>query len=140
MLNLAPPRVLSWDSEISEFFSELMPPLEYSQAPYLDQDGSHRLITSNAVARWAATNYESSSGVLIDKSRITDVASYGEEGDRLVCLKKDLTAQQAIEILTSPEGMPPAAILLTDTGHETGRAMGLAVRADLPNLFRATQL
>lgn len=140
VLDLVEPVVLRWDSEVSDFFSELMPPKEFSQAPFTDQDGSYRLITSNAVARWAASSYEVSSGVIIEKTLIGEVAKHSEEGDKLVIKRHDLTSQEAIDILTNANGIPPAAILLTDTGHEQGRAMGLAVKADLPSLFKSLQL
>jgi hypothetical protein len=140
VLELTPPVVLSWDSEVSDFFSELMPPKDFSQAPYVDEAGFYKLITSNAVARWAASSYEVKSGALIESARIVDVAGYSEDGDKLACKRHDLTAQSAIEILTDPSGIPPAAILLTDTGHENGKAMGLVVKADLPSLFKATSL
>jgi hypothetical protein len=140
VLNLVPPRVLKWDSEISDFFSELMPPHEFSQAPFLDRDGNYRLITSNAVARWTASNYEVKSGMILDKTQISEVASYSEEGDRLLCRRYDLSAQEAIDILTTPTGVPPTAILLTDTGHGSGKAMGLVVKADLPALYKSLQL
>lgn len=140
VLDLVPPVVLRWDSEVSDFFSELMPPKEFSQAPFTDQDGAYKLITSNAVARWAASSYEVNSGVIIEKTLISEVADYSEEGDKLVSRRQDLTCQEAIDILTNPNGIPPAAILLTDTGHERGRAMGLAVKADLPALYKSLQL
>lgn len=140
VLNLVAPVVLRWDSEVSDFFSELMPPKEFSQAPFIDQDGAYKLITSNAVARWAAASYEVNSGVIIEKTLISEVANYSEEGDKLVSRRQDLTCQEAIEILTNPNGIPPGAILLTDTGHERGRAMGLAVKADLPALYKSLQL
>jgi hypothetical protein len=78
------------------------------------------------------------SGALIESARIVDVAIYSEDGDTLVCRRHDLTAQVAIDILTDPRGVPPAAILLTDTGHENGNSMGLVVKADLPALYKAT--
>lgn len=140
VLKLVPPVVLSWDSEVSDFFNELMPPKEFSQAPFIDEAGKYKLITSNAVARWAASSYEMNNGIILEKTRIADVALHSEEGDRMVCCRQDLTVQGAIDILTSPPGIPPAAILLTDTGHERGRAMGLAVKADLPVLYQAIQL
>ena len=138
VLNLTPPVVLSWDSEVSDFFNELMPPKDFSQAPYVDEAGAYKLITSNAVARWAASSYEVKNGALIESARIVDVAMYSEDGDKLACRRHDLTAQAAIDILTDPRGIPPAAILLTDTGHENGKAMGLVVKADLPGLYKAT--
>jgi hypothetical protein len=137
ILQLVPPVVLRWDSEVSDFFAELMPPKEFSQTPFLDEAGGYRLITSNAVARWAASSYEVSSGLILEQTQIADVAKFCEEGDRLVCRRQDLSAQSAIDILTDPQGVPPAAILLTDTGHDNGRAMGLAVKSDLPLLFKA---
>ena len=138
VLKLTSPVVLRWDSEVSDFFNELMPPKDFSQAPYVDEAGTYKLITSNAVARWAASSYEVKSGALIESARIVDVAMYSEDGDKLACRRHDLTAQAAIDILTDPRGIPPAAILLTDTGHENGNAMGLVVKADLPSLFKAT--
>jgi len=140
ILDLVNPVVLSWDSEISEFFDELMPPKDFSQAPYLDKEGEYRLVTSNAVARWAATNYEKNSGAVMESAMIAEVALFCEEGDQLVCEKHDVSAQAVIDILTSTTGIPPAAVLLTDTGHSSGRAMGLIVKADLPVLYSAVTI
>ena len=140
ILGLASPVVLSWDSEISEFFEELMPPKDFSQAPYLDKDGKYQLVTSNAVARWAATNYERNSGAVMESAIIAEVAVFSEEGDQLVCAKQDVSVQAVIDILTSSTGIPPAAVLLTDTGHASGRAMGLLVKADLPVLYNAVTI
>jgi predicted transcriptional regulator len=137
VLALVSPVVLSWDSEISEFFSELMPPKDFSQAPYLDKQGQYQLVTSNAVARWAATSYEKNHGAVIESAVIAEVATFCEEGDQLVCQRHDVAAQVVIDILTSSAGIPPAAVLLTDTGHSTGKAMGLIVKADLPALYKA---
>jgi hypothetical protein len=140
ILKLVTPVVLSWDSEIGEFFDELMPPKEFSQSPYLDKDGKYQLVTSNAVARWAATNYEKNSGAVIESTIVSEVAQFCEEGDHLVCEKHDVSAQAVIDILTSSSGIPPAAVLLTDTGHTSGKAMGLVVRADLPILYGALSI
>lgn len=140
VLGLVAPVVLTWHSEISDFFSELMPPKDFSQAPFVDEDGTHKLITSNAVARWAAASYEANHGVILEKTLIAEVANFSEEGDNLVSRRHDLTCQEAIDILTNPNGIPPAAILLTDTGHEHGRAMGLVVKADLSDLYKSLQL
>jgi predicted transcriptional regulator len=140
ILRLVTPVVLSWDSEISEFFDELMPPKEFSQAPYLDKEKKYQLVTSNAVARWAATNYEKNSGAVIESTIVSEVAQFCEEGDHLVCEKHDVSAQAVIDILTSSSGIPPAAVLLTDTGHTSGKAMGLIVKADLPILYGALSI
>jgi hypothetical protein len=140
ILRLETPVVLRWDSEISEFFEELMPPKDFSQAPYLDKDGKYQLVTSNAVARWAATNYEKNSGAVMESAIIAEVAVFSEDGDQLVCAKQDISAQAVIDILTSSTGIPPAAVLLTDTGHPSGRAMGLLVKADLPVLYSAVTI
>ena len=120
ILGLASPVVLSWDSEISEFFEELMPPKDFSQAPYLDKDGKYQLVTSNAVARWAATNYERNSGAVMESAIIAEVAVFSEEGDQLVCAKQDVSVQ-AVRFVTlciqitmpgvCPGGLPHSEIL-----------------------------
>ena len=140
ILQLVSPVVLSWNSEISEFFDELMPPKDFSQAPFIDKDGKYQLVTSNAVARWAATNYERNQGAVIDSALIAEVAVFCEDGDHLVCEKHDVSAQAVIDVLTSSAGVPPAAVLLTDTGHTSGKAMGLIVKADLPILYRSLSI
>lgn len=137
VLSMRPPVVLSWDSEVSDFFSEMMPPKEFSQAPFLNLEGKYQLITSNAVARWTASNYEVTSGVILESIQISDVAKYSEEGDKLVCHRHDIAAQVAIDVLSSPKEITPVSILLTVAVHENGKAMGLVVKADLPALFKS---
>jgi hypothetical protein len=137
VLEIQPPTVLNWDSEIHEFFGQMLPPQEYSQAPFLQPDGNYGLITSNAVARWVASGYSANDGALMEKATVWEVFEFSEPGDRIACARQDVTVHQAIELLTGDKDVPPAALLLTDTGSISGRLMGLAVRADLPELFTA---
>ncbi len=137
VLKLQPPLVLDYDQEISSFL-ELVTRLDFSQAPVKSGASILGLVTTNAVARWLAASYENAEGVVLESSTIANVMAFKEETDSIIFKSKDLKVVDALRAFSGEDGtMPPAAILITDSGISTEKPLGICVRADVQALYRS---
>ncbi|WP_313279024.1 hypothetical protein [Timonella senegalensis] len=124
------PRIFQPTDPISEFLS-LVTQFNFSQVPVKVTKG-YDLLTTNAVARWFAANYEAQT---IDAS-VSDVLAYAESGDRLQTVNPSTTTVDAIRLfsgLADTSSEPPAALLVRGTMGTPPQK--LCVRSDLTLLY-----
>jgi hypothetical protein len=114
-------------------------PTNFSQAPYRTNDNGLGLITTNAVARWLTGHYEEDGGYLAGDVSVSDVVEAGAElRDRLELKKKSLRVVDALTILAGGRDTePPAAIVITETGHCHEVPLGIITASDTPALTKA---
>lgn len=136
-ISMHEPKILSFDSEIHEFLAQVSPPQNFSQSPFRDASGELKLITTNAVARWVAQNYEGESGILAGPSTIGEVYGSSEFEDRLEIRAKSLKCVEAVRAFSGEVGVPPAAILITEPRGSEQVPIGMCTRADLPALYKS---
>lgn len=132
------PRVFKPDDDISEFLGQVTEH-SYSQAPVSTVNG-YLLITTNAVARWFASNLAKHGGV-VDRASIQDVLGYAELGDRLETVSPTTTVISAIHRLSGEADMdsePPTALLVL--GKMNQPPQQLCSRADLAKLYAPLQI
>lgn len=126
-------KVFAPTDDITEFL-ELVTTHNFSQAP-VKTDSGYELISTNAVARWFASNLISHGGV-IESTLISEVLEFAETGDRLKPVNPSTTTVQAINIFSGQAEVdrePPAALLVLG---QTGQLpQVLCVRADLSLLY-----
>lgn len=110
---------------------------DYSQFPVL-HDGAWRLITTNAIARWLAHQFETDDGLAMEGT-VADVLGCGEAQDQAVYAPSDVTAARAIYLLSRPlnGGIRPTALLITGTGKPTEQPLAVVVDEDLHALHAA---
>ena len=137
VLRLIPPRVLSFDDEIDQFLEEAKPPKDFSQSPFRTSNGDFGVITTNAVARWLAAVYVPRDGLIVEPAHVGNVATYGEEQDRVLVKPRTLKVTDAIMYFSGVSHVPPVAILLTESGRHSESPLGICVRADLPDFYRS---
>lgn len=128
------PKIFSLDDDIQEFL-KLVTEEDFSQAPVDLGNNQYALITTNAIARWYARNYEEHGG-LISSAAIEHVLGYAEAGDRVQKVRLETTTVEAINIFSgqaSSKNVPPAALLVMDRPGLPPQS--LAVRADLTVLY-----
>lgn len=140
VLQLRPPRVMELHTDLSEFLAEVAAPLDFSQSPVRTEDGGLRLVTTNAVARWIASSYQPGDGALLDRATVGDILAYAEAGDQLVCMASTLKAVRAIRLFAGEDGEIPAAIVITESGAAAEQPVGICVRSDIGDLYRALKL
>ncbi|MBC9927854.1 MULTISPECIES: hypothetical protein [unclassified Leucobacter] len=131
------PRIFLPDDDIGEFL-ELVTIMDFSQAP-VRADSGHRLITTNAVARWFASNLIEHGGV-VESTPIEKVLAFAETGDRVLGVIPTTTTVQAINLLSgqAEAGLePPAALLLL--GKVGQSPQRICSRADLAVLYAQMQ-
>lgn len=129
-----PLRIFEATDDVNEFLL-LVTEHDFSQAPVRAERG-FELITTNAVARWFASNLLEHGGIL-ETSPIRDVLAFAEPGDRVVSVNPMTTTVQAINMFSGQADIakePPAALIVQG---EMGRPpQKMYVRADLAVLYK----
>lgn len=137
VLKIQPPKVLDTNSEISEFL-ELVSKFDYSQAPVGDGIRVIALITTNAVTRWISNAYISSEGALVDESKISEILAFSENTDEISFKPRSLKVVDALRIFSGENSqIPPAAILITESGKSEEKPLGICVRSDVQKLYKS---
>jgi predicted transcriptional regulator len=139
-LKLQPPKMLSGEDEIHIFLNDVVIPHQFSQSPYFRKDGTIGLITTNTVARWIASQYQPNQGLLLESSSIEEVSVFSELIDAHVLKSADLKVVDAIKIFSGSDGNPPAAIVITHSGKNTEKPLGICTSSDLNQLYRSIGL
>lgn len=129
--------VLDEENDIAEFL-ELVRDQSFSQAPVRMTDESLGLITTNAVARWLASEYKAFSGAAIEYASLGEVIKHSEEEDQILLRSKDMTVVQTWRVFAGLENVaPPHAIAITHSGKMSEKPLRIVVRSDLPELLSA---
>lgn len=137
VLKIQPPLVLNKNSEISEFL-ELVSRFDFSQAPVGDGARVVALITTNAVTRWISSAYISNQGALVEESKIAEILTFSENTDEVAFKPKDLKVVDALRIFSGENTLiPPAAILITETGKPDEKPLGICVKSDVQALYKS---
>ncbi|MCC3295892.1 hypothetical protein LJ756_14825 [Arthrobacter sp. zg-Y411] len=137
-LHLVPPTTLVSNDRLSTFLELVGNPHNYSQTPFRRTNGELGLITTNAVARWLASQYEHSQGYLADDVSVSEVADSGSEStDVMIIRGKKTRVADALNIFAgSSRTAPPAAILITDSGKNHEKPLGIVTPSDIPTMAR----
>jgi len=117
----------------------LMGNKDFSQLPVLTHDGIFSwLLTTNAIARWLASNFDDDGYALLQNVHVSDVRECCEKQDRGIFVNRNITAVDAIHELTKDDA--PVALLVTQTGKASESIIGILVRADVPAMQSALQI
>ncbi|MBM9432500.1 hypothetical protein [Flaviflexus equikiangi] len=130
------PILFELDADVMSFL-KLVIDHDFSQIPVKTVSG-YALLTTNAVARWFATNFTQYGGV-VETTPLREIMAFAETGDRLKIVNPGTTTVQAINLLSGQAQVdvePPAALLVQ--GKMGQPPQRLCVRADLSLLY--TQL
>lgn len=124
---------------------QLRPPLaemlhrSYSQAPVFENGACVGALTTNAVARWVAANMDPQTGdVVLEGATVRDVLQFTEPHEQSKFVKRDLTVAEAVETLLAVS--PPLGLVVTHSGSESEKPLGILVAEDLPDLMATLDL
>ncbi len=127
--------VLDEESDIAVFL-DLVREHNFSQAPVRRNDGTLELITTNAVTRWLASEYQADSGAAFEHASLGEVLEYSEADDHIVVRSRETTIVEAWRIFAGLGHMaPPHAIVITHSGRVSEKPLSIVVRSDLPELL-----
>lgn len=135
-LKLQPPKTLEASDRLSDFLILVGDPHNFSQVPFRRESGGLGLLTTNAVARWLARQYEDGQGYLADDVSVSGVAeSSSEIGDRLIVRSRTLRVVDALNTFAgTSQALPPAAIVVTHSGKQYEKPIGIVTTFDIPLL------
>lgn len=107
---------------------------DYSQFPIYEKKCYRGLLTTNCIARWLA--HRLSTEGLVETEPVNAALEFSEPHDRAVHLSRTTTVPQAIKTLSPPADgrLPPAAVIITETGKPDESPLSVVVAGDLPVL------
>lgn len=108
-----------------------------SQFPIYEDGRCVGLLTTNTIARWVAADLNDNDH--LDARSVAEVLDWAEENDRAVFLPRDVSAQEALDALTTPrrDGSLPRAGIITEHGHRDQRPIRVIGGSDIAELLDA---
>ena len=109
---------------------------DYSQIPTYEDREFKGLLTANTIARWLGA-FASEDLVSLDSTTIAQVLTYTEDQDSCSFIARDATLFDASErfLRYQHNGKQLEALLITQSGRESERPLGIITPWDLPRLF-----
>jgi CBS domain-containing protein len=105
--------------------------------PVYDEDGTlSGMLTANALARWIARKLAGPVDTLQEEP-VREVLGHGENGQRWAIVARDSLVTDVVALFDDAprRGRRLEAVLVTPTGLETERAIGIVTIQDLPGLY-----
>lgn len=111
---------------------------DYSQVPVYDGPVYVGILTTNAVARWAARRLAADREYTAEEP-VGRVLDFAEPHERALFIRRTITAAEAVDQLThgGKGGTPVTALIATHDGRPTGRPIRIITSTDLPALSAA---
>ncbi len=139
VLSVLPHRSLvrfSPDDPVSSVLDEVRKN-DYSQFPIYDGHAYRGLLTTNCIGRWLASRLASVG--LVETEPVSAVMKFAEPQDNAAPLPRTATVQRAINKLSPPADghLPPAALIIKDSGKLDERPLAIVVAEDLAVLFQS---
>ncbi|MCW3843701.1 CBS domain-containing protein [Micromonospora yasonensis] len=112
--------------------------LGYSQLPVYDGDSYAGVLTTNAIARWLADQLTKNTGIA-EEEPVSHVLKFAEPGEDAVLVPRAITVVEAIDRLSRERqaGYLSTALIITEHGRRTDKALRLVTPYDLPVLTAA---
>lgn len=123
-------RTVSRDDLVHELLPQMLRE-DFSQLAVHDDGPGATILTTNTIARWAASCLESSGEGILPVAEVGTVLEFAER--ELVRFVRPTTPAANILAMFSAGG-GPRAVLVTPTGTAAAQPVGILVAADLPRL------
>lgn len=109
---------------------------DFSRLPVYDEDAFIGLLTANAIARWVADRLAGPPDTLHEEP-VEAVLAYGEAGRRYEVVDRKRLVTDVVALFTEAHrsGRRLETVLVTPTGSEAERPMGIVTIQDLPKLY-----
>lgn len=109
----------------------------HSQALVYGSDGYVGLLTTNAIARWVASNVEANGDVYMAEGAVAEVLEHAEPFEQARFVPTDRLVTDVIDIFGDAKGAP-IAVVITQNGKPVEKPLGIVVVHDLPDLLART--
>ncbi len=109
---------------------------DHSQVLVYGETGYVGLLTTNAIARWAASQVNDAGEILAEEAPVAEVLRAAEEFEVAKFVAREVAVVDVIDLLTGAAGRPaPVAVVVTHSGDESESPLGILVVHDLPELL-----
>lgn len=107
---------------------------DYSQIPVYGESGYFGILTTNSIARWLAERLDGKR--ILTSALVQDVLSFSEVTDRAVFADRNVTAAEAVDVLTRTnfDELSASALIISEHGLKTDEPVRVVVMFDLPIL------
>ncbi|MEY8577650.1 CBS domain-containing protein [Corynebacteriaceae bacterium 6-324] len=112
----------------------------FAQIPIYEENKFVQLLTTNTISRWVANDLADNNA--LDARTIQDVLGMVTKTDQAVFLARDISAQEAVDALISPdkEGRLPYAAIVTESGERNQKPLRIITTSDLAVLIDSLSL
>ena len=112
----------------------------YAQLPIYEDKKFVQLLTTNTISRWVANDLADNNS--LDAVTVGDVLNMVTKKDEAVFLARNITAQEAVDALISPdkEGRLPYAAIVTEDGEKDQKPLRIITPSDLAVLLDSLRL
>lgn len=112
----------------------------FAQIPIYEDNKFVQLLTTNTISRWVATDLADNNA--LDARTIADVLAMVKKIDQAVFLAREVTAQEAVDALISPDkvGRLPYAAIVTENGERNQKPLRIITTSDLAILIDSLSL
>ncbi|MCP2167113.1 CBS domain-containing protein [Goodfellowiella coeruleoviolacea] len=109
---------------------------DISQLPVYDDGSFQGLLTTNAIARWLATQSTDHAG-LAETAPVSEVLKFAEPHESARLCGRHTTVLHVLDLLapSSPGAHPVTAVIISHSGKFTEQPLGIVVAQDLPRLY-----
>lgn len=109
---------------------------DFSRIPVYDDDTFVGLLTANAIARWVAARLAGPADSL-EEEPVEAVLEYGEAGRRYEVVERKRLVTDVVALFTDAPraGRRLETVLVTPTGSDAERPIGIVTIQDLPKLY-----
>lgn len=111
----------------------------FSQLPVYDGDSYVGLLTAETIARWLASSFVGDGKGVVGEQTVAEVMRHQEDGENVQFLPRVATVAHALAAFDEflHRGKRLEAILITNSGRQTEKLLGIVTIQDIPKLNQA---
>ncbi|WP_349827879.1 hypothetical protein [Brevibacterium litoralis] len=110
---------------------------DFSQVLVVDPGHEVVLLTTNTIARWAASWLDDDGTLVAEAATVADALASKEDNEKVVAVKPTTSVLDIIEAFESSR--PPRAVVVTKSGSLNDKPTGILVVDDVPAMHRGLQ-
>ena len=110
---------------------------DFSQVLVYGDAGYVGLLTTNAVARWLASQVDATGALMVEEAPVEEVLTSAEPHEVAKFVARTATVTDVIDLLSGGSGgrLAPVAVVVTQNGKRAEKPLGIVVAHDLLDLL-----
>ena len=111
----------------------------FSQVPVYDDGVFQGLLTTDTISRWLASGFEREGGIIIMEETVADVMPHNENPNNVRLISRNCTLYDVLDYFdqANEKGRRLDALIVSNSGRNDERPLGIITVFDLPKLYEA---